>query len=216
MHVNSWRCEHAMLCVDILMYQISLIHACMYINYACNFIFMCWSVAVSTRFTKVLMKQSSEAVGSSRNILNATAGHKSLGSYLVNVAKICNKSEFYYNLVHCSVVLPTSALRKHARRYSESRSRSNVNGAYACWKTQNNTIKLTFECWKLWLYSLYDSVWMILILVTRQNGVWRVHGISDRLLGSSSNVWYFFFTLLQEKVWLNSQFFWSQAQNNER
>ena len=88
--------------------------------------------ALIVQFTKVLMKQSSEAVGSSWNILNATAGHKSLGSYLVNVAKICNKSEFYYNLVHCSVVLPISALRKHARRYSESRSRSNVNGAYAC------------------------------------------------------------------------------------
>ena len=41
-----WRCEHAMFCVKILMYKISLIHSClyvykwyMYINAICNFMF---------------------------------------------------------------------------------------------------------------------------------------------------------------------------------
>ena len=32
-----------------------------------------------------------------------------------------------------SIVLPTSALRKRSRRYSESRSRSNANGSNAYW-----------------------------------------------------------------------------------
>ena len=40
MHVHIWRCEHAMFCVEILMYQISVIHASVYINDACTFIFV--------------------------------------------------------------------------------------------------------------------------------------------------------------------------------
>ena len=42
MHVYSWRSEHTMFCVEIRMYQsfiYSLIHAYMYTNDACNFIF---------------------------------------------------------------------------------------------------------------------------------------------------------------------------------
>ena len=38
---------------------------------------------------------------------------------------------------------PTLTLRKRAHRYSETRSRSNVRGACACWKT--DMIKLTFS-----------------------------------------------------------------------